>query len=150
MTTRAHAQPAATARERAAPRSEGWQPGLPSLVITCVVVIGLAGLLPLLLSSRVIHTSEDIRQLEGVRNDWQARIQELEAEIAVLGSLNRIETEARGRLGMVPPDETIYITVDQPAPEKQIVPLRFLLPKKHQSQGDESWWESILGIFPLP
>ena len=150
MATRADAHPAATARERAAPRSEGRQPGLPSLVITCVVVIGLAGLLPLLLSSMVIHTSGDVRQLEGVRNDWNARIQELEAEIAVLGSLDRIEKEARGRLGMVPPDETVYITVDQPAPEKQIVPLRFLLPKKDQSQRDESLWESIIGMFHLP
>jgi cell division protein FtsL len=129
---------------------EGRQPGLPSLVITCVVVIGLAGLLPLLLSSRVVHNSEDIRQLEGVRNDWDARIQELEAEIATLGSLDRIEKEARQHLGMVPPDETVYITVDQPAPEKQIVPLRFLPPKKDQSHQDSSWWESILGMFHLP
>ena len=150
MATRADAHPAATARGRAAPRSEGRQPGLPSLVIACVVVIGLAGLLPLLLSSMVVNTNGEIRQLERVRNDWQARTQELEAEIAVLGSLDRIEKEARGRLGMVPPDETIYITVDQPAPEKQIVPLRFLLPEEHQSQGDESWWESILGMFHLP
>ena len=150
MTTRAHAHPAATAREHAAPRSEGRQPGLPSLVIICVVVIGLAGLLPLLLSSKVVHTSEDIRQLEGVRNSWQARIQELEADIAVLGSLDRIEKEARQRLGMVPPDETVYITVDQPAPERQIVPQRFLPPKKDQSRAEESWWESILGMFHLP
>ena len=150
MATRAHAHPAAPARERAAPRSEGRQPGLPSLVIVCVMVIGVAGLLPLLLSSKVIHTSGDVRQLEGVRNDWNARNQELEAEIAVLGSLDRIEKEARERLGMVPPEETIYLTVDQPAPEKQIVPLRFLLPEKRQSQDDESWWESILGLFHLP
>jgi hypothetical protein len=150
VATRAHAHPAAPARERAAPRSEGRQPGLPSLVIVCVMVIGVAGLLPLLLSSEVIHTSGDVRQLEGVRNDWNARNQELEAEIAVLGSLDRIEKEARERLGMVPPEETIYLTVDQPAPEKQIVPLRFLLPEKRQSQDDESWWESILGLFHLP
>ena len=149
MATRIHAHPS-PARERAAPRLEGRQPGLPSLVIICVVVIGLAGLLPLLLSSMVIHTSGDVRQLEGVRNDWNARIQELEAEIAVLGSLDRIEKEARQRLGMVPPDDTVYLTVDQPAPEKQIVPLRFLLPKKEQSPEDESWWELILDMFHLP
>ena len=150
MATRAHAHPAATARERAAPRSEGRQPGLPSLVIICVVVIGIAGLLPLLLSSKVTSTSSDIRQLERVRNDWQARTQELQAEIAVLGSLDRIEKEARGRLGMVPPGETVYITVDQPAPEKQIAPLRFLPPEKDQSHQEESLWESILDMFPLP
>jgi cell division protein FtsL len=119
-------------------------------VIICVVVIGIAGLLPLLLSSKVTSTSSDIRQLERVRNDWQARTQELEAEIAVLGSLDRIEKEARDRLGMVPPGETVYITVDQPAPEKQIVPLRFLPPEKEQPRQEESWWESILGMLPVP
>jgi cell division protein FtsL len=129
---------------------EGRQLGLPSLVIICVVVIGLAGLLPLLVSSKVVHTSEDIRQLESTRDDWEARTQELEAEIAVLGSLDRIEKEARQRLGMVPPEETIYVTVDQPAPEKQIVPQRFLPPKKEQPHHDSSWWESILGMFHLP
>jgi cell division protein FtsL len=122
---------------------------LPSLVITCVVVIGLAGLLPLLLSSRVVDTSEDIRQMEGVRNDWQARIQELQADIAVLGSLDRIEKEARQRLGMVPPEDTVYVTVDQPVPERQVIPLRFLLPKEDQSRQDSSWWESILDLFHI-
>ena len=150
MSTRAHAQPAPTARERAAPRSEGRQPGLPSLVTICLVVIGLAGLLPLMLSSRATSTSTEIRQLERVRNDWQARSQELEAEIAFLGSLDRIEKEARERLGMVPPTETIYVTVDEPAPEKQLMPLRFLPADKEQPRGDDSWWESILDMLPIP
>ena len=148
MATRTHAHPF-PARERAAPRSERQQLGLPSLVAICLVAIALTGLLPLLLSSTLVTANSNVRALERARNDWQARIQELQAEIAVLGSLDRIEKEAQ-RLGMVPPDDTVYITVDQPAPEKQIVPLRFLLPKKEQSPEDESWWESILGMFHLP
>ena len=150
MATRAHAQSAATARERAAPRSEGRQPSLPSLVTICLVVIGLAGLLPLILSSELIDTSSDIRGLERARNDWQARLQELQAEIAFLGSLDRIEKEARERLGMVPPSETVYVIVDEPAPETQLVPLRFLPPKNEQPRQEDSWWESILGMLPLP
>jgi len=150
VSTRAHAQPAPTARERAAPRSEGRQLSLPSLVTICLVVIGLAGLLPLMLSSRATSTSTDIRQLERARDDWEARSQELQAEIAFLGSLDRIEKEARERLGMVPPTETIYVTVDQPAPEKQLLPLRFLPATKEQPKQQHSWWESILDMLPLP
>jgi len=150
MATRTHAQPIPTARERAAPRNERRQLSLPSLVTICLVVIGMAGLLPLIQSSRATSTSSDVRALERVRNDWDARIQELQAEIATLGSLDRIETEARGRLGMVPPSETVYIVVDQPPPEAQLVPLRFMPPAKAQTQHDDSWWESILGIFHLP
>jgi cell division protein FtsL len=119
-------------------------------VTICLVVIGLAGLLPLIQSSQATSTSSDVRQLERARNDWQARLQELQAEVAFLGSLDRIEKEARERLGMVPPSETVYIVVDEPAPETQLVPLRFLPPKKEQPRQEESWWESILGKLPLP
>jgi cell division protein FtsL len=149
MATRIHAHPT-PARERAAPRSEGQQLSLPSLVIICLVVIGLAALLPLLLSSTLVTTNSEIRDLERVRNDWEARMQELQAEVAALGSLDRIETEARGRLGMVPPSETVYIVVDQPSPEPQLVPSRFMPPEKEQTHHDDSWWETILGILPLP
>ena len=150
MSTRAHAQPAPTAHEHAAPRSEGRQSSLPSLVTICLVVIGLAGLLPLMLSSQATSTSTNIRQLERVRDDWEARTQELEAEIAFLGSLDRIEKEARERLGMVPPTETIYVVVEQPVPEKQLVPLRFLPTDKEKPQHEDSWWESTLDMLPIP
>lgn len=149
MATRTHAHPF-PARERAVPQSERQQLGLPSLVAICLVAIALTGLLPLLLSSTLVTANGEVRTLERAHNDWQARIQELQAETAALGSLDRIEKEARGRMGMVPPGETVYITVDQPAPEKQIVPLRFLPPEKDQSRQEESWWEAILGMFPLP
>ena len=150
MTTRVQAQPAATARERAAPRKEGRQLSLPSLVIICLVVIGLAGLLPLIQSSKVTSTSSNVYELEHARNNWQARLQELQADIASLGSLDRIEKEARGRLGMVSPTDTVYVVVDEPAPETQPVPLRFLPSKTEQPHQEDSWWESILAHLPLP
>lgn len=150
MATRAYPQPAAPARERAAPRNEGQQLSLPSLVTICLVVIGLAGLLPLIQNSQVTSTSSDIRQLERARNDWEARLQELQAEIAFLGSLDRIEREARERLGMVPPSETVYVIVDEPAPEAQLIPPRFLPPKNEHPREGDSWWETILGMLPLP
>ena len=149
MTTRVHAQPAAPARERAVPRKEGRQLSLPSLVTICLVVIGLAGLLPLIQSSNATSTSSSVLQLERARNDWQARLQELQADIATLGSLDRIEREARGRLGMVSPSETIYVVVDEPVPETQPVPLRFLPSKTEQPRHEDSWWESLLGKLPL-
>ncbi len=149
MATRVHARPAVRFPERAAP-SEGRQLSLPALVTICVVVIGLAGLLPLIVSSETTRTSSDVQQLERASNDWQARVQELQADIAFLGSLDRIEKEARERLGMVPPTETVYVTVDAPEPEAQLVPSRFLPAKKEQPRQEESWWESLLHKLPLP
>jgi cell division protein FtsL len=119
-------------------------------VAICLVAIALTGLLPLLLSSTLVTANGEVRTLERARNDWQARIQELQAETAALGSLDRIEKEARGRLGMVTPTETVYLVVDQPLPEPQLVPLRFMPPEKEQSRHNDSWWESIVHLFPLP
>ena len=146
MATRTHAHPF-PARERAVPQSERQQLGLPSLVAICLVAIALTGLLPLLLSSTLVTANGEVRTLERAHNDWQARIQELQAETAALGSLDRIEKEARGRLGMVTPTETVVVVVDQPLPEPQLVPLRFMPPEKAQSQQSDSWWETILDIL---
>jgi cell division protein FtsL len=146
MATRTHAHPF-PARERAVPQSERQQLGLPSLVAICLVAIALTGLLPLLLSSTLVTANGEVRTLERAHNDWQARIQELQAETAALGSLDRIEKEARGRLGMVTPTETVVVVVDQPLPEPQLVPLRFMPPEKAQSQHSDSWWETIVDIL---
>jgi len=50
---------------------------------------------------------------------------------------------------MVSPSETIYVLVDEPAPETQPVPLRFLPSKTEQPRHEDSWWESLLGKLPL-
>ncbi len=116
-----------------------------------VVAIGLAGALSLLPSSQATSTSFQIRQLEMARDDWRARLHELEAETASLASLERIDRDARERLGMVPPTETTYITVDLPAPEKQILPARFLpATEGERKEEQKSWWESLLDFLPLP
>lgn len=132
-------------------RTQRGSLSLPVVLTVAVVAIGLAGALSLLPSSQATRTSYSIRQLEMARNDWQARIHELEAEIASLGSLERIDREARERLGMVPPTETIYITVDVPAPEKQLLPARFLPTTEEKPQAErQSWLESLLDFLPLP
>jgi cell division protein FtsL len=124
---------------------------MPLVLTIALVAIGLAALLPLLQSSQATTTGYSIRELERQRNDWQARIHELEAEVASLASLDRIENEARDRLKMQAPEDTVYITVDLPAPESQPIPERFLPPKNQETtQGDKSWWQSLLDLLPLP
>lgn len=132
-------------------RTQSGSLSLPMVLTLAVMAIGLAGTLSLLPSSQATSTSYSMRQLETTRNDWRARTHELEAEIASLGSLERIEREARERLGMVPPTETIIITVDMPPPEKQIIPERFLPTTEEKPEEDQqSWWESLIDFLPLP
>jgi cell division protein FtsL len=124
---------------------------MPVVLTIALVAVGLAGLLPLLQNSQAVNTDYNIRQLERQRNDWEARIHELEAEIASLASLNRIEREARERLHMEAPEDIVYLTVDVPRPESQPVPDRFLPPEKQESvREDRSWWQSLLDLLPFP
>ena len=99
---------------------------MPVVLTIALVAVGLAGLLPLLQSSQATTIGYNIRQLERRRNDWEARIHELEAEIASLAALDRIENEAGQRLNMQAPEHTVYLTVDVASPESQPIPDRFL------------------------
>ena len=92
-------------------------PTLPVLLILAAMVIGIAALLPLVQSSGATTTAGNIQALEQEKTSWQAQLRELETQVATLGSLNRIEAEARDRLGMEPPQVTHYITVDVPPPQ---------------------------------
>jgi len=124
---------------------------MPVVLTIALVAVGLAGLLPLLQSSQTTTTGYNIRQLDRQRNDWEARIHELEAEIASLASLDRIEKEARQRLNMQTPEQTVYLSVDVPSPDSQPVPDRFLPPKQQDSvKEDQSWWQSLLDLLPFP
>jgi cell division protein FtsL len=142
---------AAVADERQAPRAKGRPLGMPVVLTIALVAIGLAALLPLLQNSQAVNTDYEIRQLERQRNDWEARTHELEAEIASLAALDRIEREARERLHMQAPEDTLYLTVDVARPESQPVPDRFLPPKEQESvKEDRSWWQSLLDLLPFP
>ena len=141
----------AIADERPAPRAKGRPLGMPVVLTIALVAVGLAGLLPLLQSSQATTIGYNIRQLERRRNDWEARIHELEAEIASLAALDRIENEAGQRLNMQAPEQTVYLTVDVASPESQPIPDRFLPPKKQESaKEDQSWWQSLLDLLPFP
>src|SRR3990172_2306780 len=80
---------------------------VPLLLAMALVVVGLAGLLPLRLSTNTTSTSLSIRRLEQIRADWQAGNLQLENEVVALGALPRVEREARERLGMVPAKDVV-------------------------------------------
>ncbi|HXG36002.1 MAG TPA: hypothetical protein VNL15_03440 [Dehalococcoidia bacterium] len=122
---------------------------LPLLLTVVLLAVGFAALLPLIQSSVATTRNGQIQQLERAKADWQAQVQESEALIAYLGSLDRIEREAVQR-GMKPPEQTYYVKIPGPGPESKKLPSRFLPPPERPLQPEESWWEKIFGWVPLP
>ena len=133
-------------------RPKPWQaPGLPLVLTMAAVGVGLAALLALIQSSDATTTSARVQRLEDQLTDWEARTQELQVEVATLGGLERIEREARERLKMVTPEDTIYVTIDEPGPEPARLPSRFLPPPQPSgTSGGDSLWEKLFGWLPWP
>lgn len=137
--------------QRREPRVIGTAAGtLPVVLIVAAMVVGLAALLPLVQSSGATTTGANIRRLEQEREDWQARLQEQEIRVAELGSLTRIEQEAKTRLKMVPPQEVHYIRVDAPAPAPHRLPSRYLPEQSGLTDAGSSLWEDAFGWLPIP
>ena len=125
-------------------------PSLPVVLIAAAVVIGLAALLPLVQSSGATSIAGTVHLLELQKADAQARVRELEVAVARLGSLDRIEQEAKKRFQMGPPKEVHYLRVEAPAPQEHRLPSRFLPPQPHHTETGSSLWEDLFGWVPLP
>jgi len=120
-------------------------------------ILALAfGVVALLLLLQVIQTSDattigyTINSLEQERLDWSAQVHALEAEVASLASLDRVEREAKGRLGLVPAEKVIYLESDAPPPSQQLVPRRFLASELGANGPSTSWWQAaLLKLLPF-
>src|SRR5687768_4795020 len=84
----------------------------PRRAIAAVLIAAAAiALLQVFQSSSFTNTGQTLQELEKDQSQVQARVRHLEAEIAALSSLDRVERAARDRLGMAPPKTTIYVAV---------------------------------------
>jgi hypothetical protein len=114
-------------------------------MIAAAALVAAAALLPVVQSSTATSEGAETRRLERRRADVQAAIYAAQAEIAQLGSLERIDREARGRLGMAPAERTVMVEVRETAPAAGHVPARFLPPPAaDQPQERESRLATLL------
>src|SRR5437870_3724215 len=121
-------------RAGAGERSLGHGARIPAIgtVVASVMVAG-AALMPVVQSTIATTTGYETQKLEQRRNDLQAAIYQEQTEIAQLGSTDRIDGEARERLGMVPATDGIVVPVSRPPGPRSDVPARFL-PLEEQAQ----------------
>jgi hypothetical protein len=119
------------------------------ILALAVGVVVLLGLLQVIQTSGATKTGYTIRGLEQERLDWSAQVHRLEAEVASLASLDRVEREATGRLGLVPAEKVIYLEADVSPPRQQLVPRRFLTSEPSAGESSTSWWQALLEFLPF-
>ena len=116
--------------------------GLEVLAFGVLVVLGMA--LVLAQTGQVASTGYQVERLEERKVYWQRENQGMEAEVARLRSLDRIEQEARNRLHMVTPSSYMYVTVNT-LPEQPTPLLKRALGERETTPADTSpsWWDRL-------
>jgi cell division protein FtsL len=128
------------------PARTAWSP---RRAIAAVLTVAAAiALLQVFQSSSFANTGQSIQKLEAQRLDSSARVHQLEAEVAALSSLDRIERNARDRLGMVPARNITYVQVAVPAPDDPLLPRPVLSPAPVPA-ARPSLWHRLLRLLPL-
>jgi hypothetical protein len=91
-----------------------------------------------------------MQRLEREQADRRARVHQLEAEVAALSSLDRVERAARERLGMVPAPKIRYLDVAIEPPAGLLLPGPFVVPEAAAAPKEgTSWWDRLLRASPL-
>ena len=142
-------RPAARPAPAVTPRRLG---DLRRILLPAFGVLALLGLLQVSQVGDATSTGYSIRRLERERQDWDAQVRQLEAEVAALTSLDRVEREARNRLGLVPAKQRLYLDVSLAPPDQQLVPRRYLSLEEGAPSGQTSggsWWRSLLKLLPF-
>lgn len=124
--------------------------GRTTLILVAMLVLGVA-LVQINEFSRLTSTGYQINDLTAQRASAEANNHALEAQVASLSSLARVDWEARTRLHMEPPKQTLYISVNQPPPNRQTLPTRFLPPEPAATPvaaTHSPLWKRILGLLP--
>ena len=100
--------------------------------------------------SRLTSTGYQINELNKERSGREAANHALEAEVAQLSSLARVDWESRTRLHLEPAQQKLYLTVNHRVPDRQTLPTRFLPPEPPQvGQSGDPLWKRLLKALPF-
>lgn len=123
--------------------------------ISRTLIVGLAllavaalGLFQVLQSSQLASTGFELRTLQNERTRLESEIRLLEAGVAERSQLERVHEEAVNRLGMVEPDQTLHLQVNEPAPNAVPLPRRYVEPAPEMEEESAPWWEPLLERIP--
>lgn len=120
------------------------------LIFAAILLTGAAAL-QVNQFSAVTGTGYEIEDLKRARAEKQATNHDLEAEVARLSSLARVEIEARVRLGMVPPAKILNLDITGEVPDHQTLPTRYLPQEQEADDASDggSFWDHVLDLLPF-
>lgn len=115
-----------------------------------LLLVAVAILLPVVQSSDEAAEGYRIAALEQQRADLEARIYNAQSDIAQLGSLARIDGEARDRLGMVPATSAVSVAVSMPRPDTRAIPNGYLPSSAPPPPAmHDSFWKKLVRLLPF-
>jgi cell division protein FtsB len=121
-----------------------------ALTSTLALVV-LAILLPVMQSSDETAQGYRIRSLERQKTDLDAQIHRSQSQIAQLGSLARIDSDARNRLGMVPITREVALDISVPLPRVHSLPNGYLpAGTDDRVSPGPSLWTRLRRLLPHP
>lgn len=121
-----------------------------ALAVAGIMLVLAVALLQVHQFSRVTSTSYELNRLQRLRDDRSAENAQLEAEVARLSSLARIEWEARTRMNMQPAERRLYIDVNHPLPDARTLPTRFFPTEPARIAGrPDPFWKQALKLLPF-
>ena len=124
----------------------------PVLFVTGAAIIIIAAL-QLVQNQQAADANFKIQRLEQQKLELETGVRQIEAEVASLSSLARIESEGE-RLGLGPPQarESANVNVALPEGVAGGLPSRFAPKEGEQTETDgqaSSWWEDLLKFLPF-
>ena len=117
------------------------------LYVVGAIIVGVA-LLQVNQFSRLTSTGYEIESLKRERDIKLAENHKVEADVASLSSLARVDLVARTQLGFVPATRRMYIDVNHPVPQRQELPTRFqpeAQPATAAPHNGAPWWQRAIG-----
>ena len=117
--------------------------------LIAALIVGIAAFQVSQFSS-LTNTSYEINELNRIRAEKQARNHELEADVAWLSSLARVDIAARVELGLQPSTKVMHIGVNLPAPTHQTLPSRYQpVEAAAAEESGDGWIERLIELVPF-
>jgi hypothetical protein len=123
-----------------------------SILLIAAVVIVIIGLLQIIQTSKATTRTFEIQKLEQQKLQLGAEVRDLEAQVAGMSSLPRIQAESQ-RLGLVRAQSIEAVTVNIAMPDDSVdrLPSRFAAGavQLHEAETDSPWWRDVIGLLPF-